>query len=277
MNRKRGKSFYSLLVLVLLVGCASNTKGGSYNSYNYIVTPEHTIIITGYNGKGGNIEIPSLINRIPVTHIGNRAFARSNLTNVIIPDSVIDIGDKAFAGNQLSTINIPKRIFALRGFSENQLTSVVIPDGVTSIEDGAFILNELTSVTIPGSVTSIGDSAFMLNHLTSVTICEGVTTIGKRAFANNALTSVTIPNSVRTIGYQAFVAGGNIIFDYLLIGAGGASIPIHFGNEITKIIIGSMVSFPSGNAFMYNFEDFYSANDHRAGTYTYENEAWSFE
>ena len=119
-----------------------------------------------------SVVIPSSINGVPVTTIGNYAFSLNNLTSVTIPNSVTTIGGGAFYSNNL--------------------TSVVIPDSVTTIGDGAFSLNNLTSVVIPNSVTTIGNYAFGANNLTSVVIPNSVTTIGGGAFTGNNLSSVYI-------------------------------------------------------------------------------------
>ena len=56
------------------------------------------ITITGYTGTGGVVTIPSTITGLPVTSIGNSAFASSaSLTSVTIPNSVTSIGNSAFA------------------------------------------------------------------------------------------------------------------------------------------------------------------------------------
>ena len=112
----------------------------------------------------------------------------TEITNLIIPNSVTSIGSWAF-------------------FGCSDLTSVTIGNSVTSIGDGAFYrCSGLTSVTIPNSVTSIGGSAFeSCSGLTSVTIPNSVTSIGDYAFYYcSGLTSVTIPNSVTSIGECAF-------------------------------------------------------------------------
>ena len=89
----------------------------------------------------------------------------TEITNLIIPNSVTSIGSYAFDGC-------------------SGLTSVTIPNSVTSIGNYAFSgCSGLTSVTIPNSVTSIGAEAFRA--------CSG-------------LTSVTIPNSVTSIGGYVF-------------------------------------------------------------------------
>ena len=134
-------------------------------------------------------EITNLIIPNSVTSIGEWAFANcSGLTSVTIPNSVTSIGDGAFD-------------------SCSGLTSVTIPNSVTSIGDGAFdSCSGLTSVTIPNSVTSIGGFAFdRCSGLTSVTIPNSVTSIGFAAFRDcSGLTSVTIGNSVTSIGDNAF-------------------------------------------------------------------------
>ena len=135
-----------------------------------------------------NTEITELIIPNSVTSIGDYAFCQcTDLTSVTIPNSVTSIGSSAFR--------------ACTG-----LTSVTIGNSVTSIGNLAFgDCVGLTSVTIPNSVTSIGDEAFdYCIGLTSVTIGNSVTSIGYEAFSCTGLTSVTIPNSVTSIGNGAF-------------------------------------------------------------------------
>ena len=144
-----------------------------------------TIVSNTYKDGVGIIEFDA-----PRTTIGDYAFRGcSNLTSVIIGDSVTTIGEAAF-------------------YWCCSLTSVIIGDSVTTIGKYAFdTCNSLTSVTIGDSVTTIGYAAFACcASLTSVTIPDSVTTIGSIAFADCiSLTSVTIPDSVTTIGEAAFV------------------------------------------------------------------------
>jgi hypothetical protein len=84
--------------------------------FNYTVT-NGTVTITGYTGTNADVVIPSTIDGLPVTAIGDSAFIYcTSLTSVSIPSSVTSIGDHAF-GNCIS------------------LTSVTIPNSVTNIED----------------------------------------------------------------------------------------------------------------------------------------------
>jgi len=77
---------------------------------------EGNITITGYKGNARNIIIPERINGLPVTAIGDEAFAGhndvrtsmyiSNLNSVIIPDTVKIIGKKAFRNRWIENITI---------------------------------------------------------------------------------------------------------------------------------------------------------------------------
>ena len=110
--------------------------------------------------------IPETYEGLPVTHIGEEAFAWCyNLASVTIPNSVTSIDAGAFrCCESLMSINIPDGVTEIRYgmfYECYNLTSVTIPESVTSIEHEAFnSCCSLTSVTIPGSVTYIGNYAF---------------------------------------------------------------------------------------------------------------------
>ena len=123
------------------------------------------------------------------TYIGEGTFEGcTNLTSIVIPDSVTSIGEGAF-------------------YECTSLSSVTIGNRVTSIGESAFEdCTRLISVTIPDSVTEIGKWAFCgCVNLKSVPLGENVTSIGEDAFYNcTSLTSIVIPDSVTYIGYGAF-------------------------------------------------------------------------
>ena len=172
--------------------------------YSY-TTNDGAIRITGYAGPGDAVTIPSTIDGLPVTSIGNSAFSGASLTSVTIPDGVTNIGDYAFGGCW-------------------RLASVTIGNSVTSIGDYAFDhCLSLTGVTIGGNVTSIGQSAFGgCLSLASVTIPGSVTRIGAEAFAScNSLSAVYFQGNAPALGGPCVFDGGCDATAYYLPGTAG--------------------------------------------------------
>jgi hypothetical protein len=110
----------------------------------YICTTTNgTITITGYIGPGGDVTIPDTINGLPVTSIGDDAFAGcTSLTNVTIPNNVTSIGVYAFYGC-------------------TSLFSVTIPNSVTNIGNMAFSsCTSLTGVYFQGNAPKASSDVF---------------------------------------------------------------------------------------------------------------------
>jgi hypothetical protein len=220
-----------------------------------------TITITGYTGPGGNVAIPSTINGLPVTSIGDQAFwfNCANLTGITIPDSVTNIGRFAF-GNCSSlvalTIGNGVTTIGLGAFNVcHSLTNVTIPDSVLNLEDGYYTVGgggafyyctSLTNVIIGNSVTNIGDSAFWFcTSLTNITIPRSVLRIGAHAFESCAgLEGVYFKGNAPSAGSMGF--DQNNVFGndtkptaYYLPGTSGwgstfAGIPAILWNPLTQ-------------------------------------------
>ena len=135
----------------------------------------------------------------------------TEITNLIIPNSVTSISSNAFYGcSGLISVEIQNGVTSIGSYAFRNctgLTSINIPSSLASIGGSAFKgCTSLTSIEIPGSVTSFGGSAFEgCTSLTSVVILNGVTSIGSSAFLDcSSLTSIEIPNSMTSIGDRAF-------------------------------------------------------------------------
>src|SRR5215475_6857856 len=82
-----------LLALVILLLTLPAT---ALAQFNYAIS-NGTITIIGYTGPGGEVAIPSEIDGLAVTGIGDRAFFNhASITGATTPESVNRIGEAAF-------------------------------------------------------------------------------------------------------------------------------------------------------------------------------------
>ena len=155
-------------------GRASPASDFSYD----LSTDGKGIKITGYTGNGGRVVIPSIIEDMPVVEIkgvmgtpmqgafqgraANKSqyFPANNITEIIIPSSVIAIGDGALSFNDnLIKVTLPNGIKVLaRGVFKDcgKLTSVNLPTELEEIDMYAFEnCGELNNLIISDSIRSI--------------------------------------------------------------------------------------------------------------------------
>ena len=161
-----------------------------------------------------------------VVSIEASAFAYTEITSVIIADSVTEAGEDAFRGCAIKDATVPAPVLpAVRSndlvnvtvtgsgkipdYSLNgaiALRTLTISEGVTEVGQSAFAsCTVLYLISMPDSLITIGDSAFSkCTTLTSVTIGKNVKTIGDFAFqGSRAIESINIPASVTYIGKRA--------------------------------------------------------------------------
>lgn len=192
----------------------------SYGDVNYDYLGDGTIVITGRSDESiTSINIPSEIDGVAVTSIGDRAFedvttitsTSKKIKSITISDSITNIGDYAFNWcSDLTSITIPDSVTSIGDGAFNWcsgLTSITIPDSVTSIGYYTFSnCNNLTSIKLPGNITSIGEYTFShCKNLTSITLPENIKTIVSGMFRYcDSLTSITIPQNISSIKSNAF-------------------------------------------------------------------------
>lgn len=151
----------------------------------------------------------------------------NNVTEIVIPDNVIEIGDYAFYGCAgLSNIS----------FSNNLR---IIGDAAFSLCTGLF------SIVLPDSVRTIGNNAFSgCSNMYNLYIGPNVDTIGDRAFSNcTFLHNVTY--NPRNVSYQPsyYLFNGSDSISNLIIGNEVERIPQNFMNAKPNL---RNVVFPEG-------------------------------
>jgi hypothetical protein len=173
-------------------------------------TSNSTVTLTKYTGRGESVVIPSEISGLPVTRIGDGAFAYTKLTSITIPRNVTSIGWSAFARcTNLTHATIPNHVTNIEreAFTGcTRLAQVTIPDGVTTIGKEAFAgCTSLTNLTLPNSLTNMDENAFAgCINLAGVTIPDRLTSIGEKVFSGCRLTNIIFPSSVTTLERYAF-------------------------------------------------------------------------
>lgn len=103
------------------------------------------------------------------------------ITDLVIPDDVVNIKNNAFYNCKIASLSIP---------------------GNTIIGNYAFYAcTDLTTVSISGNVGTIGSYAFNgCKSLTTISMSEGVAGISERTFDNcDALETIILPNAITTI------------------------------------------------------------------------------
>ena len=147
----------------------------------------------------------------------------TEITNLVIPNSVTSIGFAAFEQcYSLTSATIPSSITSIESHAFNDCTGlkkVIVPDiaawcGISFGDNPLCYAHhlysnentEITNLVIPDGVTTINWNTFSgCSGLTSVTIPNSVTGIGADAFSYcTSLTSVNIPESVTYISSYAF-------------------------------------------------------------------------
>ncbi len=170
----------------------------------------------GYTSGDYSCSLETVVIPSTVKSIGVYAFYGCNIKNLTFTDgeTELTIGDRAFSKTLLEDIVLPGRLKTVADYAFTSLTSlknITFSEKIEKIGTGTFSsCSNLTSIILPNSLKEIGTSAFSsCTKLESVNFPNGssLETIGSKAFNScSNLTSIIIPKTVKTIKDQAFIS-----------------------------------------------------------------------
>lgn len=158
-----------------------------------------TVDLNQGNGSEGTI----------CTTINQKAFYNCyNLSDIVLPDSIVEIGTSAFENcSSLAFITMPNNLTTLNSrafYNCDSLISIVIPENLVTIDSEVFVgCDQLESILFTNK--KVGASMFMgCTAITTIDFQE-VTDIAANAFNGcTSLTNLILPKTLKTIGEYAF-------------------------------------------------------------------------
>ena len=182
---------YPTLVNASDILIATSTLNGISVSFEYKLNDAGQVtdlVCTNASALSGSVTVPGTLEGKTVVSLGNNAFkGASNITSVVIPESIKEIGLWAFSGcTSLSNVNLGN-VEKLSNMAFNNCTA-------------------LTSIKLPKTLTKIASGAPFsgCTNLKHIELEDGMTVIPNYVCASTPITEITIPNTVKEIGLWAF-------------------------------------------------------------------------
>lgn len=177
--------------------------------FTYSDVDAATVQIDYYSWDGRpSVFIPSQIDGKTVVGIGDEAFIRLDIKQVVFPSTLKYIGDRAFYEcKKIEALDFPKGLKHIgeEAFSRcYQLKKVVFPLEMESMGPHCFSCSDKLSVIKLPVIKEIPASCFLACCSRKVTIPEGVEKIGDSAFSFCELGTVELPKSLRELGFDVF-------------------------------------------------------------------------
>lgn len=124
----------------------------------------------------------------PITTIKKDAFSNSNITALVLPNTVTTLEDYIFY--------------------RSNITEFIVPDSVTTIEDDALAVSNKTikKLTIGGGVKIVDGGYWdtFVSNLEELTLREGVEQLTWNAYGLKSLTKVSLPSTLTVLGNDCF-------------------------------------------------------------------------
>jgi len=229
--KKRAIMALSMVMILLFVsiGFAETKDMMVEGDFVYRVVDGGAEIVNCSSDLSRRVVIPSELGGYPVISIGSEAVSwRSNITHIVIPDSVKRISTMAFSYCNNLKITIGKNVSKIEesAFHSSYINEFIVDEenaSYCSVDSVLFDKDKKTlilypngrkdkSYIIPDGTSMIGNRAFFLAcNLENILFPDGLTKIGEYAFFEcNELSKVSIPDSVTEIGQHSFAGCYNL-------------------------------------------------------------------
>ena len=246
MRGKKGMLFLLIMIALLVLLCVSasaeSPEKHKCGDYEYILQEDGTAEIYYFYNREKEmiITVPSMLDGIKVTSIGEQAFYHKDMSEIIIPEGIVSIRKRAFDYcENLTAVTIPDSISFIESnpFSScKQLKTINISADHPYLEliDGSLICRDDNRLifhicdyitfngggivhnvyTVPDDVQIIGEYSFTYNteKVQEIEIPESVTEIQDNAFYGSMIRKINLPSSLTRIGRQAFCECTSLMF-----------------------------------------------------------------
>ncbi len=166
--------------------------------------------VEGISADNSEVEIPSKVNNIEVTEIGDNVFANNTyLKKLIVPETVRILGYKFCYGcSNLTEVVLSNKITVIPDYAFEKCTSlekINFPTSLVQIRYNAFTETALKDFQAPDSLREIWGYAFQgAKELMTVNLNK-TTKLGQMAFENcEKLTSIDLPSTLTEIDQNVF-------------------------------------------------------------------------
>lgn len=183
----------------------------------------------------GSVVIPSTVNGYTVVEIDTYAFTKSNLSTIVIPNTIKTIKDGSINGCK-------------------SLKSFIIPSSVKEMGGGAFNgCTMLEEIEIPSSITTLDWGVFQgCTNLKRVHLSDKLVEISSYAFSGcSSLKNINIPNSVEKIGGDAF-SGTNLLQIEIPQSVGSLSLSFENCKSLVSVVFDENQSMRNMNTTFRN-------------------------
>jgi hypothetical protein len=234
-----------LLLVLCSIAFSACGKQKDIPVFTYNTNDDNTITITGLTARGKaeyKIVVPSQLNGVSVTEIGDEAFRDEELIREItIEEGIVSIGANAFLNcASLEQLSLPSSVQEIgtnvvvnTKWEKNQLenaseivvngilievkqglTSYTVPDNVSEISSGVFYnYTDLEEVQFNSSLEKIGNYAFSgCASLRKAVLPSDLKEIGYGAFSGCTALDVTVNKTIESIGHEAFLDVSHITY-----------------------------------------------------------------